>query len=331
LPDPSVAKRPLLPLRRTSPNQTIDRASETPARDAGGRARSGDGPPAPCILEFATNLASLEEGLCRPAEIIPSSSSGCFGSSRWPRSTCGLCDIHHEIRLESMSFTLADVVPWGRSYDEYVEMFSLTAGDLRRPILGCGDGPAAFNAVATRDGCKVISVDPLYEFSVTQVARRIEDVFGHVVDETARNSHEFVWKHVESIDALSTLRRAAMDAFLADYDRGRVEGRYVQGGLPSLPFSDGEFGLALCSHFLFLYSAHFDQEFHVASIRELCRVASEVRIFPLNELGARPSRHLDAVVEACREAGMNPEIVHVSYEFQRGANRFLRLRSPSPA
>jgi hypothetical protein len=37
------------------------------------------------------------------------------------------------------------------------------------------------------------------------------------------------------------------------------------------------------------------------------------------------------VVEACREAGMNPEIVHVSYEFQRGANRFLRLRSPSPA
>lgn len=122
-----------------------------------------------------------------------------------------------------------------------------------------------------------------------------------------------------------------MDAFLADYDKGRGEGRYVQGGLPGLPFSEGEFGLALCSHFLFLYSAQFDEEFHLASIRELCRVAAEVRIFPLNELGARPSRHLDAVLEACHRARMNPEIVHVSYEFQRGANRFLRLRSASPA
>jgi hypothetical protein len=39
-----------------------------------------------------------------------------------------------------MSFTLANVVPWGRSYDEYVEMFSLTAGDFHRPSLGCSDG-----------------------------------------------------------------------------------------------------------------------------------------------------------------------------------------------
>jgi hypothetical protein len=156
-------------------------------------------------------------------------------------------------------------------------------------------------------------------------------VFGHVVAETARNSDEFVWKHVRSIDELSALRRTAMDVFLSDYDTGRHEGRYVAGALPSLPFSDGAFGLALCSHFLFLYSAQFDEEFHVASIRELCRVAAEVRIFPLNELGARPSRHLDAVVETCRQARMKPEIVRVNYEFQRGANEFLRLRPPSPA
>ena len=227
-----------------------------------------------------------------------------------------------------MSFQLANVVPWGRSYDEYVEMFSITADDFHRPILGCGDGPAAFNAVATREGRKVVSVDPLYGCSVIQIARRIDDVFGYVVAETARNSDQFVWKHVRSVDDLSTLRRTAMDAFLADYEVGRDEGRYVPGALPRLPFLDGAFGLALCSHFLFLYSAQFDQEFHVASLRELCRVAAEVRIFPLNELGARPSRHLDAVVEACRASRMNPEIVHVDYEFQRGANRFLRLRSP---
>lgn len=39
-----------------------------------------------------------------------------------------------------MAFTLDKVVPWGRSYDEYVAMFALSSDDLRRRILGCGDG-----------------------------------------------------------------------------------------------------------------------------------------------------------------------------------------------
>jgi hypothetical protein len=39
-------------------------------------------------------------------------------------------------------FTLDQVVPWGRSFDEYQRMFALTGADLGL-ILGCGDGPAA--------------------------------------------------------------------------------------------------------------------------------------------------------------------------------------------
>ena len=38
-------------------------------------------------------------------------------------------------------FTLDKVVPWGRSFDEYRRMFALTEIDLRRTIVGCGDGP----------------------------------------------------------------------------------------------------------------------------------------------------------------------------------------------
>ena len=51
-----------------------------------------------------------------------------------------------------MAFTLDKVVPWGRSYDEYVSMFGLTGDDLSLSILGCGDGPASFNSVIHRDG-----------------------------------------------------------------------------------------------------------------------------------------------------------------------------------
>lgn len=48
-----------------------------------------------------------------------------------------------------MSFTLSEVVPWGRSYDEYLAMFSLSPEDLWQKILGCGDGPAGFNFSST--------------------------------------------------------------------------------------------------------------------------------------------------------------------------------------
>ena len=59
-----------------------------------------------------------------------------------------------------MGFTLDKVVPWGRSYDEYVSMFGLTENDLALRILGCGDGPAAFNSELCKRGGNVVSVDP---------------------------------------------------------------------------------------------------------------------------------------------------------------------------
>ena len=68
----------------------------------------------------------------------------------------------------------------------------------------------------------------------------------------------------------------AMELFLADYDRGKAEGRYVTAELPLLPFEDCSFDLAVCSHFLFWYSQQLGEAFHHTSIKELCRVAKEV-------------------------------------------------------
>jgi len=78
---------------------------------------------------------------------------------------------------------------------------------------------------------------------------------------------------------------AAMQAFLDDYELGKRQGRYVNAELPTLPFENGTFHLALCSHFLFLYSTQLGEAFHRAAIHEMCRVAVEVRIFPLLALG----------------------------------------------
>lgn len=222
-----------------------------------------------------------------------------------------------------MSFTLKEVVPWGRSFDEYVAMFSLTAGDLEKRIIGCGDGPAAFNAELTRRGGSVVSVDPIYHFSAAQIKQRINETYQAVIEQARKNRHEFVWKNISSPEELCEIRMNAMNDFLNDYPAGLAAGRYVDASLPHLPFTDGQFDIALCSHLLFLYSEHLSADFHVQSIKELARIAGEVRIFPLLELGAKKSRHLDAVINALQADGFAVHIEKVEYEFQRGGNEML--------
>ena len=178
-----------------------------------------------------------------------------------------------------MRFELSQVLPWGRSFDEYVAMFDLKSEDLDGRILGCADGPAGFNAELNRRGGHVVSFDPIYRFTKEQLSERIEQACEEVIEQTRKNEGNFVWSSIASVEELRKTRMSAMERFLADYDDGKEQGRYIAAELPVLPFDDGAFDIALCSHFLFLYSDRLSLEFHCESIRQLCRVANEVRIF----------------------------------------------------
>lgn len=225
-----------------------------------------------------------------------------------------------------MAFKLKQIVPWGRSFQEYVDMFALSQDDLTRPILGCGDGPAGFNAELTKRGGTVVSVDPIYAFSVEEISQRIDETFDEVMQQTRKNEHEFVWDHIRSVDELGKVRMAVMRDFLEDFPQGRSDGRYLSRSAPTLDFPDDSFSLALSSHLLFLYSDHLDLKFHIEAIAELCRVCEEVRIFPLLQLGATPSPHVELVIEYFRTASYEVTRVHVPYEFQRGGNQMLKIR-----
>lgn len=222
-------------------------------------------------------------------------------------------------------FALDQVVPWGRSFEEYEKMFALSETDLAQRILGCADGPASFNAQATERGKEVISCDPLYRFEANQIRSRIDVTYEMVMEQVQRNQDEFVWQTIPSLGELGRLRIGAMQRFLADYEEGKRGGRYVEAALPRLPFADDSFDLALCSHFIFLYSEHFSESFHRAAIMEMCRVAQEVRIFPLLALGSRPSPYVDSISESLSRAGIEVAIERVPYEFQRGGNQMMRL------
>lgn len=225
-----------------------------------------------------------------------------------------------------MAMTLESIVPWGRSFDEYRRMFALGEAELGSSILGCGDGPAAFNAVLSGKGGRVVSCDPLYSFSAAAIAGRIEATSATVLAQADRNRADYLWDRFASPAELGRERRGAMELFLADFEAGLRAGRYLPAALPQLPFTTGTFDLALCSHLLFLYSEQLSLPFHLAALRELCRVADEVRIFPLLDLAGRRSSHLEPVAAQLESDGWKVAIRPVPYEFQRGAFEMLQIR-----
>jgi hypothetical protein len=205
-------------------------------------------------------------------------------------------------------------------------MFSLSESDLRGAILGCADGPAAFNARMAELGHRTISCDPLYQFSAAQIRKRIDETYNDIIAQTYNNIERFNWSTITSVDELGRVRRAAMDCFLADYNAGKRDGRYVSAELPHLPFRKGTFSLALCSHFLFLYSPILSLALHEQALDAMCRVAEEVRIFPLLTYNSEPSPYVEPVTTALRAAGRQVSIERVTYEFQKGGNEMLRVR-----
>jgi hypothetical protein len=225
-----------------------------------------------------------------------------------------------------MAMKLEKVVPFGRSLDEYRHMFRLTEADLTGRILGVADGPASFNAELAATGRRAVSVDPLYVFGAAEIERQFHRVVDDIIAQVRATPQDWVWSYHGSPDGLRANRVAVLERFLTDYEDGRAEGRYVAGTLPRLPFADAAFDLALCSHFLFLYSEHFDYGFHRDAIRELLRLAREVRIFPLLTLMRELSPHLDPLIGELRREGYGVSVEKVDYELQRGGNEMLRIR-----
>ncbi|MEN8220558.1 MAG: SAM-dependent methyltransferase [Pseudomonadota bacterium] len=225
-----------------------------------------------------------------------------------------------------MAMKLEKVVPFGRSLDEYKSMFSLSGDDLQKNIVGVGDGPASFNSEMVSLGKTVVSVDPLYLFQAEEIEERFYSVVDDIIAQVKSTPDDWVWSYHKSPEHLKENRVTVLRHFVADYERGKTEGRYVVGELPALDFADDQFQLAVCSHFLFLYSDHFTYEFHRASVLEMLRVAEEVRIFPLLTLMLKVSPYVQPLVSELKSKGFIVSVEKVGYELQRGGNEMLRIQ-----
>ncbi len=207
-------------------------------------------------------------------------------------------------------------------------MFGLSRRDQQRTILDCGSGPASFNAELTFAGGQVTSIDPLYQFSAEQIEQRFLHCLDDVMAQINATPENWTWSFHSDSKALKRNRVAVMECFTADFGPGKAAGRYLEASLPKLPFEDGAFDLALCSHLLFLYSGILAPEFHLQAVQELCRVAREVRIFPLRTLTSQPSTDVEPVCSMLQSLGFAPKIMQVEYELQKGGNEMLSFSIP---
>lgn len=212
-----------------------------------------------------------------------------------------------------------------RSGAEYAAMFGLDLAQLAgRRVLDCPGGAAAFVADAGTLGVEVTAVDPVY-------AGSHEDLVTHAHAETVRGNDylrrepdRYVWTYFRDVAQHLEERAAAVDRFAAD--RAQHPDRYVAGSLPSLPFPDDAFDLALSSHLLFTYDDRLDVGFHERAIVELLRVAREVRCFPTLSMRFERSPAVPAVVAAAERAGAEVTLAPSSYEFQRGGSEMIVAR-----
>ena len=103
-------------------------------------------------------------------------------------------------------FNLQSIVPWGRTFQEYRDMFLLDKHDLQQKILGCGDGPASFFDLALSSHFLFLYSEHLdYEFhlesilEMLRVAREVR-IFPLLTLKNERSPH--VERIIEEIDRL---------------------------------------------------------------------------------------------------------------------------------
>jgi hypothetical protein len=224
-----------------------------------------------------------------------------------------------------MAFELKNVVPWGRNLEEYTKIFKLTDSDLNNRIISFGDGPASFNSEMTQLEKKVVSLDPIYQFSKAKLKQRIDETKETVMEQMRTNQEKFVWKNIKNVEELEEIRMGAMSNFIDDFELGKEQQRYVYHQLPnSTKYDTLEFDLGLSSHFLILYS-QLGLDFHIQSITEMLRISKEIRIFPILNLNASKSEVLEDIITHFN-SDFDVSIKSSDYEFQKDGNQMLVIK-----
>ena len=253
-------------------------------------------------------------------------------------------DLTNSKRISSNDFSVLNldrVVFIGRTFSEYMWMFNLDPSYLKSlKILDCPSGASSFVAEATNDyGIDtVVGCDLLYsDDNIDDLERKGKKDLQYMVDRLSEVPQFYNWNIYTSYQDLYNARNKSLERFISDYRLNtqlvksniRKNNKYVKSKLPNLTFADNSFDLALSSNFLFYYHNMFDFSFHLDSILELLRVASQqVRIYPVQKPDATLPQYLDNLLDLIKKRSkknISFKIEKVKYEFRRGVNQMLLI------
>jgi SAM-dependent methyltransferase len=218
------------------------------------------------------------------------------------------------------------IVLWGHGVKDYQEMFDLTQADLRKKILEFGCGATAFNAQLHHINSSLISCDPLFNLNGEDLRTEVDKTLAEMEERVIKDQDKFNFQQYGGLANLVNERKEGMEQFFADYEKGGQEGRYRDmSSQEELPFADFYFDLALSSHFLFSAMDTKNVDYYLKIIKELARVAKEVRIFPLVDRFGDLSPFVGPVLLGLQQENYGVEIREVPYHLQHNGNAMLRV------
>jgi hypothetical protein len=217
------------------------------------------------------------------------------------------------------------LVLWGHHVDEYREMFDLSQEDMNSRILEYGCGPSAVNAQQMEGGHQAVSCDPLFVLDKDTLYSKAIMIFAQMAEELHKEQNHFDFSPAGGLEELLTKRQKGMNQFFSDYQQGKAQGRYYGAADYHLPYPDFSFDFALSAHYLFADLEDQTLDVHLNIIRELARVAREVRIFPLIDLEGNSSEFLGPVLLQLQQNNYGVEVREVDYHLHQSKNAMLRV------
>jgi SAM-dependent methyltransferase len=216
-----------------------------------------------------------------------------------------------------------------RSFDEYVRMFDLQQSDLENgAILDVAAGGSSFTAEAIARGYSAFAVDPRYGAGIEEWIKEAKQEIETSTAKLAKVQNHFDWSYYGSLEQHRAGREASILRFAAHVMDPSSANHYKYGMLPELPFSDNQFSLVLCSHFMFLYADQFGYEFHIKAILELmrvCKPGGQIRIYPLITLNWEPYPKLEELMELISRHGGRAELLLSKLPFIPKSSHYLNI------
>lgn len=223
-----------------------------------------------------------------------------------------------------MNMQLEKVPGWIYNLADYKQMFDLSSADMTRKILDFPGGISSFNKEMLQLGHTVISGDEYYSLDEAEMKKHIAKRLS--LNEKMLREHlgRLKVSDEKSLQKIITAWHQSADLFLNDYKAGRASQRYQAMSMPKLPFDNGMFDLVLCRDILF-HSQTKENYQPQELLVELCRVANEVRVYPLQDESGEMPQELGPIMLMFQQNNFGVEVREVKYELQKGGNAMLRV------